>query len=88
MRKSKTALPPLAEYVCLNDLLPQVQKHFPTLDSLRWYYRNHREQINRAGAVIVVAGRLQIHPQRFQQIVTEIGMAEAERQCFAGRCAA
>jgi hypothetical protein len=88
MRKSKPPLLPLAEYVCLNDLLPQVERHFPTIDSIRWFYRNHGEQLRRAGAVIVVAGRLQIHPQRFQLTATEIGMAAAERQHADDRRAA
>lgn len=80
MRKGSKSPPPLAEYVSLNDLLPQVEAHFPTLDSLRWFYRTHREELNRAGAVIMIAGRLQIHPARFQRIATEIGMAAAARR--------
>lgn len=76
----KASLPPLAEYVCLNDLLPQVEKHFPTIDSIRWFYRNHGEQLRRAGAVVMVAGRLYAHPARFQRVATEIGMAAAARR--------
>jgi hypothetical protein len=72
-------LPPLAEYVDLNDLLPQVEKHFPTLDSIRWFHRNHREELGRSGAVIVVAGRLHFHPQRFTKIAAEIGREIASR---------
>lgn len=72
-------LPPLAEFVDLNDLLSQVQPKFPTVDSIRWFFRNHREELGRTGAVIVVAGRLHFHPQRFQQAVAEIGRAAVEK---------
>lgn len=75
MRHKASGLPPLAEFVNLNDLLRQVQPHFPTVDSVRWFYRNHRERLANAGAVIVIAGRLHFHPQRFQKSVAEIGRA-------------
>jgi hypothetical protein len=68
-------LPPLAEFVDLRDLLPQVLHTFPTLDSVRWFVRIHREPLARAGAVIAITGRLRFHPDRFQQAATEIGRA-------------
>lgn len=79
MQHTCTDLPPMGEYVDLNGLLPQVEKHFPTLDSIRWFYRNNREQLGRAGAVIAIAGRLHFHPQRFQQVAVEIGRQAVER---------
>lgn len=72
-------LPPLGEYVDLNDLLPQVQHTFPTIDSVRWFVRVHREQLARAGAVIAITGRLRFHPERFQQLAVEIGRQAVER---------
>lgn len=68
-------LPPLEEFVDLNDLLPQVAHTFPSLDSVRWFVRVHRETLGQAGAVIAITGRLRFHPQRFQQSAAEIGRA-------------
>ena len=66
-------LPPLAEFVDLPDLLPQVLHTFPSVDSVRWFVRVHRDELARLGAVIGITGRLRFHPERFQQAAAEIG---------------
>ncbi|PWB40134.1 MAG: hypothetical protein C3F19_11605 [Rhodocyclales bacterium] len=73
MAQTTADLPPLAEYVDLPDLLPQVQHTFPSVDSIRWYVRIHREELARVGAVIAITGRLRFHPARFQRAAVEIG---------------
>jgi hypothetical protein len=71
-------LPPLAEYVDLSGLLPSVQPTFPTLDSIRWFVRIHRETLARTGAVIALAGRLHYHPALFTRAAVEIGRNAAQ----------
>ena len=74
-------LPPLAEYVDLPGLLLTVRPTFPTLDSIRWFVRTHRETLARTGAVIVLTGRLRYHPALFAQAAVEIGRS-AVHQTF------
>lgn len=71
-------LPPLAEYVDLPGLLLAVQPTFPTLDSIRWFVRIHRDTLSRSGAVIALAGRLHYHPALFAQAAVEIGRNAAQ----------
>ena len=68
--------PPLAEFVDLAGLQPLVANIFPTAESIKWFGRVHRAKLVSAGALIGAAGRLHYHPERFQQVVAEIG-AEA-----------
>lgn len=68
-------IPPLGEFVDLAALLPLVVHTFPTIDSIRWFTRMHRDQLAAAGALIALAGRLRYHPERFQQAAAEIGSA-------------
>jgi len=79
MAQNAADLPPLAEFVDLPDLLPQVSHTFPSVESIRWFVRIHRERLARAGAVIAITGRLRFHPDRFQQVAVEIGNAAAEK---------
>lgn len=71
-------LPPLAEYVDLQGLFPSVQHTFPTVDSIRWFARVHREYLAKTGAVIAITGRLRYHPDLFAKAAVEIG-SEAVR---------
>jgi len=70
-------LPPLAEFTDLAGLLPLVQHTFPTVESIRWFCRMHRDKLANAGALIAITGRLRFHPERFQQAAAEIGSAAA-----------
>lgn len=81
MQSTENTAPPLGEFVGMADLLAieTVNAKFPTRHSLEWYLRRHRDQLAERGALILVAGRLQFHPVRFQAAVVEIG-----RQAAAG----
>jgi len=79
MAQNAADLPPLAEFVDLPDLLPQVSHTFPSVESIRWFVRTHRERLARAGAMIAITGRLRFHPARFQQVAVEIGSTAAEK---------
>lgn len=72
-----TTTPTLDQYVDMRTLHPNVQNKYPSLDSLRWFVRNHRDELARAGALINVTGRLHFHPWLFQQAVIEIGRTAA-----------
>lgn len=67
----------LGEFVDLKTLLHSVEHTFPTQDSLKWYVRNHRDELAAAGALIYIAGRARFHPQIFQKTAVEIGRSVA-----------
>lgn len=74
---SETPLPPLDEYVGIDDMHRNVQPTFPTIDSLRWFVRRHRTDLVRRGALIIVTGRMRFHTERFKQATVEIGQQVA-----------
>lgn len=52
------------------------RKHiFQSSSSLQWFVRGHREHLIRAGALLIVAGRLLIDERRFDAAVIAIGHA-------------
>lgn len=67
----------LAEYVDMETLLPDVRSTFPSKDSLKWFVRQHRETLAKAGALICITGRLRFHPALFQRAAVEIGQTSA-----------
>lgn len=64
---------PLDEYVDLRTLLPTVSRTFPSQDSLKWFIRQHKDELAQSGALITLTGRLLFHPARFQVAAVEIG---------------
>jgi uncharacterized membrane protein YgaE (UPF0421/DUF939 family) len=42
---------------------------FPSKTSLQWYMRTRREQLVKARALLVPAGRMMIDPEAFDQVV-------------------
>lgn len=76
-RETRGHLPDLAEYVDLATLQAAVASNFPTLDSVRWFVRRHRDALAENGAVIVLAGRMRFHPGRFKQAAVQIGQRAA-----------
>lgn len=72
-----TELPPLDEYVELQDLLGSVRPAFPTEDSVRWFVRRNRDALVKRGALIIITGRMRYHPARFAQAAVEIGQKAA-----------
>lgn len=77
MQTTPQQLPPLAEYIGPRELLPDVKNHFPTLYSLAWFTRKHRDALAACGAVIKPSGRMLYHSRLFQQAVTQIGQQGA-----------
>jgi len=74
-----TASPSLDDFVDLQDLLPTVERTFPTKDSLSWFVRRHRAALVESGALIVITGRLRFHRQRFKEAAVEIGRGLASK---------
>jgi|GEM_PF-1602084 len=78
MHATETHFPPLAEYVSLADIQQRLG-HFPTIESFRWFARQHRDQLAACGALILVAGRQKFHPGLTEQVVIEVGRHAAAR---------
>ncbi len=70
----------LDDYVDFRELLPQVAQTFPTEQSLKWFIRQHRNELVKAAALIVLTGRLRFHPQRFKEAAVVIGSNLARRE--------
>ncbi|KQW57078.1 hypothetical protein [Variovorax sp. Root411] len=54
---------------------------FSGIHSLRWYIRPRKEQLVAAGALLYIAGRLWVNPDKFDACVLEL--ASAARQPVA-----
>src|SRR5688572_28552731 len=50
---------------------------FPSVPSLRWFYRLHRAELVKAGAVVELAGRLLVNAPVFAAKAVEIGRKAA-----------
>lgn len=72
-----TELPHLDEFVESQVLLGTVKPAYPTKSSLDWFVRRHRDALAAAGAVIIIAGRMRYHPERFKKAAVEIGRKAA-----------
>lgn len=48
---------------------------FPGLESIRWYVRQHRDDLNHCGALLTIAGRLWVNTPKFDQCVLDLGRA-------------
>lgn len=46
---------------------------FPSLPSLRWFYRRNRAELLNAGAVVTLCGRLYVNSDKFAAVALEIG---------------
>jgi hypothetical protein len=45
---------------------------FPGIESLRWYVRLHQDRLRDAGALLTIAGRSWVHPEKFDAVVLAI----------------
>lgn len=77
MQDTPQQLPTLDEYIDLRALHPKVKNTFPSLDSIKWFARQHRDELAASGALINITGRLRFHAERFQQAAVEIGQRAA-----------
>ncbi len=73
-------LPNLNEFVDIRMLHKSVDHTFPTQESIKWFIRQHRDELAVGGALINVTGRLRFHPARFQQVTVEIGRIAAQQR--------
>jgi hypothetical protein len=73
MSKTIEALVPLAQY-------QQSRAHlFPSIESLRWFARKHRPELNQAAAILQIAGRVNVNPAAFDAVVLEAGKRAAQQ---------
>lgn len=69
---------PRLEHLWPFEAYQQANPHiFPSLPSLRWFFRQHRDELIKAQAVVEVAGRSQINVPAFEAKVMEIGSRAA-----------
>jgi hypothetical protein len=55
------------------------QRIFPNIESLRWYIRQHRLELEGRGALLRIAGRLWVRPDPFDLCVLERGALAVQR---------
>lgn len=58
---------------------------FRTKDSMKYFLRTHRDELIEAGALVAPAGRLMVHPQRFEAVVQQIGQRLAASRSYTRR---
>jgi hypothetical protein len=56
---------------------------FPSEESARWQVRKHKAELIEAGALIIVAGRQMVVPERFDAAVFDIGRRLAAKKAAA-----
>lgn len=56
------------------------QRFFPSLESERWYLRQHRQELVDAGAVLYIGGRLWIDAKKFEAHMVAAGHEAAKRR--------
>ena len=66
-------LPPLAEYLDRKEVQQRFVSHYPTEQSFNWFIRRHRDRLAETGALILLAGRMKLHPLLTEQVVLEAG---------------
>lgn len=57
---------------------------FPSVESLRWFERQHRAELLRQGAIVAPTGRKLVDPAAFDQAVVTIGRRLAESRSRRG----
>jgi len=75
-----TQYPKLSSLLSLEGYREQREHIFPSPGSLQWFIREHREELVRAGALLMIARRRQIMPEPFDIYVIENGIREASRE--------
>jgi len=51
---------------------------FPSRESWRWFYRQHRHELLQAGALIAPTGRNLIDPLLADEVVRKVGLRRAQ----------
>ena len=68
---------PLAGLLTLRQLQARLAHLFPSLDSLRWFIRRSRALLQQHGALLQIAGRTYVDPDKFAAAVLVIGAAQS-----------
>ena len=77
MSDSVQALVPLVQY-------QESRAHvFPSLESIRWHARNHKQELIDGGALVMVAGRTFVVPERYDDVVLKAGKVAAQQRAGA-----
>ena len=71
---SAAALVTVTEYRQLRERI------FPSDGPLQWYLRQQRKALIESGALLLIAGRHFIHPEKFDACVISAGQVAAQRQ--------
>lgn len=75
-----TPIPRAVDHLKLPPQYRDTRQHmFPSEGSLQWYIRQHRDALVKSGAILIIAGRIQIHAERFDAYVIRQGKAAAQR---------
>lgn len=70
----------LAELQAPAEFLKTRERFFQSVRALDVYVDQHRQALAKEGALLFIAGRHFIHPQRFEQIMLAIGARDALQQ--------
>lgn len=71
---------PLASLLTLQAAQARWSHLFPSVDSLRWQLKKHREMLIAHEAVFVIAGRIYLHPERFPAACFVLGAEAATKR--------
>jgi hypothetical protein len=72
MQHTTPQLPPLAEYLDPPEVQAALKTHYSTKQSFAWFMRRNRTRLAESGALIIVAGRMKLHPALTEQVVLEV----------------
>lgn len=72
MQPTAPQLPPLAEYLDPPEVHAGLMAYYSTKHSFGWFVRRNRERLAEAGALLIVAGRMKMHPALTEQVVLEV----------------
>ncbi len=75
-----TALPSLEKLQQLETFQTANAHIFPSVPSLRWFYRQHRAELLKAGAIVELAGRLLVDAPVFAETAMVIGRRAAAKR--------
>lgn len=53
---------------------------FRSPSSLKWFLRQHREELTKAGALLIVANRQMLDPAKTDEVVLQVGQRRAGKE--------
>ncbi len=70
---------PLQKLLTMPEYRAQRAHVFQSDEALRWFLRQHRAALTKAGAVVQLGRRCMVEPERFDAAAFEIGRKTAQR---------